>query len=682
MDAGGIDHRGGTHVKVRSNASPHRTAGVWALSAAALAGGGALLVMLPRRAPEVPLSLPWPLLFVAFLLVHQFVVLLHVRGEGQSFTFNQVPLVVGLFTLAPTTLVAVRVGAELAQWGVVSRQPATKTVFNGAAAVLDTAVALMVLHLLRPVVGTGNADLAVGLLAALVASMVSSVAVWAAISAVAGRPDVSMLGEATLLGLPADGASAALGLGVVTFLAVRPEQVWVLLVPLAVMVVDYRRFLAERQHRQSLGLLYDLGRETHQVADLSAALPVVAHRLGDHVGARRVGLWVFESGEGLPAAQVVAVDGVPTKTRPGQEVPGLVATVLAEGRVIRSTDRRRRCVAMTVPVAVSRGRTVVLSIADPKSSNESFDGYALAALRATATHVAALFEDARLHATRNAFLSAVSHELRTPLTVVVGMAETLDRSGDRLAPATRGLLVSRLHDQAQRLDRLLGDLLDLDRMGRGMIEARRSETDVSLLLRRTLDDLAVTSHEVVLHVGGLHAEVDAAQLERIVENLVRNAVKYTPARSRIDVSAARHGSDLVLEVADHGPGIPDADKARVFEPFRTSGPRPPVPGDRRRAEPRPRVRRVARRQRPRGGRCGRWRALRRAVPGGRRRRRRRCRGRRRPSAASGRVRRAGSDGNRRLRSSQRRWRQLRRHVEQAVLAGCFHRPGHHDGGHR
>lgn len=192
------------------------------------------------------------------------------------------------------------------------------------------------------------------------------------------------------------------------------------------------------------------------------------------------------------------------------------------------------------------------------------------ALRSALEHQEeATAELARVNAVQRTFLSAVSHELRTPLTVILGLSETLARFGEQLEPARRHDLTARVQHNAQRLQRLLSDLLDVDRLSRDALMLNRQPSDVSRLVTDVIEGLTIAAtHEVTTHVPeGLEATIDAPKISRVVENLIINALKHTPPGTTIDVAAQADGDRIVLRVADDGPGIPESLHAAVFDPF-------------------------------------------------------------------------------------------------------------------
>jgi len=170
---------------------------------------------------------------------------------------------------------------------------------------------------------------------------------------------------------------------------------------------------------------------------------------------------------------------------------------------------------------------------------------------------------------KNTFLEAVSHDLRTPLTSILGSALTLEQSKLQLPPGDALDLVGRIAANARKLERLLADLLDLDRLQRGIVTPQRRPTDVESLVRRCVAEAdREAGREITLDLEPLTVPVDAAKVERIVENLLSNAIRHTPASANIWVRAHAKEGGILLIVEDDGPGVPDGMLEAVFEPFR------------------------------------------------------------------------------------------------------------------
>ncbi|HEY7477914.1 MAG TPA: ATP-binding protein, partial [Actinomycetota bacterium] len=170
---------------------------------------------------------------------------------------------------------------------------------------------------------------------------------------------------------------------------------------------------------------------------------------------------------------------------------------------------------------------------------------------------------------KNTFLEAVSHDLRTPLTSILGSALTLEQTGHDLSRSDAADLVDRIAANARKLERLLGDLLDLDRLQRGIVTPQRRSTEIAELVRRSVADVDIPDgRSIDVEVEPATVAVDAAKVERIIENLVSNALRHTPSAAKVWVRAAARDGGLELVVEDDGPGIPDELREAIFEPFR------------------------------------------------------------------------------------------------------------------
>ncbi len=170
---------------------------------------------------------------------------------------------------------------------------------------------------------------------------------------------------------------------------------------------------------------------------------------------------------------------------------------------------------------------------------------------------------------KNTFLEAVSHDLRTPLTSILGSALTLEQTGLDMPREDALDFVHRIAMNARKLERLLSDLLDLDRLQRGIVAPQRRPTDVAALVERTVtENESAAIREVEIDVDAVVASLDAAKLERILENLLSNAIRHTPPTARIWIRAREEDGGILLMVEDEGPGVPEDLREAIFEPFR------------------------------------------------------------------------------------------------------------------
>src|SRR5712671_2651949 len=172
---------------------------------------------------------------------------------------------------------------------------------------------------------------------------------------------------------------------------------------------------------------------------------------------------------------------------------------------------------------------------------------------------------------RAALLTSISRDLRTPLASIIGSVSSLRSYADKYEPRERDELLATLQDEAERLNRFVGNLLDMTRLEAGAIELKPDLADIAEIvgaaLQRAGNVLAHHRIEVEIAPDLPMLRLDAILFEQVLFNLLDNAAKYAPAGSRIDLRARREGDVVVLEVADEGPGIPDGDLERIFDKF-------------------------------------------------------------------------------------------------------------------
>jgi signal transduction histidine kinase len=171
---------------------------------------------------------------------------------------------------------------------------------------------------------------------------------------------------------------------------------------------------------------------------------------------------------------------------------------------------------------------------------------------------------------KDTLLHAVSHDLKGPLAGIIGAMQTIRRDDElHLTADEREALYQVIEHSGRKMNRLIDDLLDLDRIDRGKLLPQRKPTDVGALARRVVADTAqLADHPVRVRADAVMAEVDPGKVERVVENLLVNAARHTPSGTAVlvDISARSDGVELVVE--DDGPGVPDELKTLLFEPFR------------------------------------------------------------------------------------------------------------------
>jgi two-component system sensor histidine kinase KdpD len=172
---------------------------------------------------------------------------------------------------------------------------------------------------------------------------------------------------------------------------------------------------------------------------------------------------------------------------------------------------------------------------------------------------------------RSSFLSAVSHDLRTPLASITGAASTLRAQWEKLPAEIRQELLESISEEAERLSRLVGNLLDITRFESGAVKLRRDlfplEEIVGAALQRLETKLEGRAVTTVLPEDLPPVYGDDVLLGQVVLNLVENTLKYTPAGTPIELAAEAAGDAIVLEVRDRGPGVVPGEEQHIFEKF-------------------------------------------------------------------------------------------------------------------
>ncbi|MEU6321034.1 sensor histidine kinase KdpD [Streptomyces sp. NPDC047009] len=175
---------------------------------------------------------------------------------------------------------------------------------------------------------------------------------------------------------------------------------------------------------------------------------------------------------------------------------------------------------------------------------------------------------------RTALLAAVSHDLRTPLAGIKASVTSLRSDDVEWSEQDRADLLEAIEEGADRLDHVVGNLLDMSRLQTGTVTPIIREVDLDEVVPIALGGVPDASVEMDIPETLPMVSVDKGLLERVVANLVENAVKYSPQGEPVLVSASALGSRVELRVVDRGPGVPDEAKERIFEPFQRYGDAP------------------------------------------------------------------------------------------------------------
>ena len=243
----------------------------------------------------------------------------------------------------------------------------------------------------------------------------------------------------------------------------------------------------------------------------------------------------------------------------------------------RFTDNLPGSDALHLPLATERAVLGVLSVNVPDrtltlSQRDLLEAFARQAalvldriaLRASAEQSKLVAESERLS---NALLNSISHELRTPLAAITSATNTLveTKNGE-----LQRSMVGEIQEAAARLNRLVGNLLDVTRLESGHVQAKLEWCDIGDVIQSTVRALQreLNGRELKLEVAKLPlARLDFTLMQQALSNLLLNAVTHTPAGTGIWVQAFAEGKDLVLRISDNGPGLPPELLPRVFDKF-------------------------------------------------------------------------------------------------------------------
>jgi two-component system sensor histidine kinase KdpD len=244
--------------------------------------------------------------------------------------------------------------------------------------------------------------------------------------------------------------------------------------------------------------------------------------------------------------------------------------------------------AVGAPIADREAADVVVPIDD--GSSLALVGRSLQAsdqrlLRAYAAHAAVLAERriaaresgerrqlAETDRTRTALLAAVSHDLRTPLAAVKAAVSSLRSTQVEWSDEDEAALLETVEEGADRLDDLIANLLDMSRIQMGAVTAHVDVVEVDAAVAQALSSLPGRERvDVDIAPSAALVAADAGLLERVLANLVGNALTYAPGDTRVRVDAADAGGRAVIRVVDSGPGVPSAQHDRLFEPFQRLG---------------------------------------------------------------------------------------------------------------
>ncbi len=333
---------------------------------------------------------------------------------------------------------------------------------------------------------------------------------------------------------------------------------------------------ALRDREAQTNSLYHLSRDLAATADIETLLEAVLKNLGESLNARAAVI--------LPEGERMKVAAAGKGLHPGvKELAVADWSFRNRKEAGRGTETLGSAELLHLPLQASGNLLGVLGIkleneADYRSrqARRLLDAFASqTAMALERIQLSRQAEQAQiLHARENlerALLNSISHDLRTPLVSITGALDTLRERVHTLADEARLELLDTAWEEAERLNRFVGNLLDMTKLEAGAVKLRRELCDVEDLVGCALAAMErrLGERKVELHVPSTLPPVrlDMTLMTQVLVNLLDNAVKYTPSDSPIEIAARADGGRLVIEVADRGAGIPERDLKRVFDKF-------------------------------------------------------------------------------------------------------------------
>lgn len=320
--------------------------------------------------------------------------------------------------------------------------------------------------------------------------------------------------------------------------------------------------------------LYGLARELAGAPTPAAVIDAVSQFLASALQARQIR--VFFSGDCASAC--------------GPANPALLKQC-AERNEFLSSPTSQGCFYALIPLTAASGIQGVLGFETRSSSLKTQDAIeyieTVASVLAVALERSHFAEKARetevkhaAEALRSSILSALSHDLRTPLTALVGMAETIALG--KASPERQKNMLEAVRNQAVSISQQMTKLLDMARLSVGKIELNTAWQPVEEVLGATMQQ--VRSHwnerEVLVNVAsGLPpVNIDAVLIERVLWNLVENAIKYSPADTPVEIAVRQVGEQMEITVCDAGAGIAAENMLRIFDLFQRGRTESDIPG--------------------------------------------------------------------------------------------------------
>lgn len=335
---------------------------------------------------------------------------------------------------------------------------------------------------------------------------------------------------------------------------------------------------AARQREAETAELYDLSRDLASAADLNSILSVLQKHL-EQTFSRTIAVL-------LPEGNHLIVRGISKGMFLNEEEHAVADWVYRHGESAgRHTNTLPAAQLRYLPLKTSMGVVGVLGVGKPSTTDLDLSPAQRRLMEAFANQGAQAIERAQLEEQnrqiallqsteklQNTLLNSISHDLRTPLVAITGALTALDESYVEMDEPARNALIENARNEADRLNRLVGNLLNMTRIESGAIKLHCEPGDIQDLIGTALEQLGnrIEQNQVKVDIPANFPLIpmDFTLMVQVIANLLENAVKYSPSGSLIEVTASINGDQTArIQIADRGVGIPLDDLSRIFDKF-------------------------------------------------------------------------------------------------------------------
>ncbi|HEX6580532.1 MAG TPA: HAMP domain-containing sensor histidine kinase [Actinomycetota bacterium] len=572
---------------------------VWCLTGVLVALSlAALLMAADSMAPPLGgIQVPWWTLAAGFAVTEVFVLDVSSSRNERWLTLSEVPLVIGLVYSTPATIVAAQALGVAAVFVLYRREKPLRCAFNVAQRAAATLVAVFVFV---PIVHVAGSTWPIIWLAGFAATLSADIAAGILTNAaIALSEGVRMRFEHILgIGLALTFAKTGLALTVVMVMTEYPAGLVVVAIPVAAAFLAARAHVKVRRERDDMVKLQRATGLAQRSLHPDEMLPVLLEHLRDMFHADIAELVLPDQakdhlasrmGPGGAVAILTPIDLDPTQ--------GVWARVVAEGEgVLLARPIRNPLLAehfsslgindaIVAPVSCEDGPSGILTIANRVGDFSTFGAEDLHLLEALAKHIGVTIRNSRLtlrledalereaetNTLKDDFLATISHELRSPLTSMHGYVKTMRAAGDKMPEKEREEFLAAADRAGERLHSLIEDLLFSSRVETPVSGDRLGPVGLAGLVGRVVEDRLehLETGRIVLRFPSSQPPVwtNEGDVQRIVSNLLDNALKFSPADTPVTVSADTDGAGVRVSFRNLGAEIPESERERIFDRF-------------------------------------------------------------------------------------------------------------------